>query len=137
MLHILRATEKACATYLANSGSLPDGTSIYMGLDNASKEAPYVVCYCPDASEEFPQSGIWHVKTQITSYEIANLTDTTSSLVGAIYEAMVSTTIETDLQNSISNYAVLKVLPESPSNNIDGDAWAQTLNFEIVCALTD
>jgi hypothetical protein len=136
-MFILKTTETACATFLANVGTLPAGTNIYTGLDNEEREAPCVVCSALDGREEAPGLGIWHVRLAVTVKEIAYDTAPTSSLCGTVFTALLSDTLETDLTNSVTQYAVIEVIPEDTSNGVDGDAWTQTLTMNVVCSLTN
>jgi hypothetical protein len=137
MMPILLTTETACAS-LATSASVSAslGLNVYTGIDNEDKEAPAVICSAISATEDFPQSGIWHVKTFIKVKEIAEDTTNKGNASTAIFQRFLTGSINTDLKNNASNFYVFDVFAEDSQNTQEGDAWVQTLSLDIVAALT-
>ena len=134
-MYILTTTERACAN-LAASASLSASldVTIYCGLDSEEKIAPAVVITADSATEEFPNSGVWHVKTGLTVKEIAADSSFSSSLASTIFESFLNDTAKGTL-NMYPGYFVHDFFVEDTSNTQEGDAWIQTVRLDIVCAL--
>ena len=103
-----------------------------MGIDNDDKIAPAVICYADGATEEFPNSGIYHVRTSIIVKELAADTDVTSSLGYYIFKSFLSGSAKTIL-NNYPHYYVYDWFVENTNENTQNDAWVQTYTFNIVC----
>ena len=109
--------------------------NIFTGTDNEDKKAPAVICYAESCSEDFPFSGIWHVKTNIIVKDMAadSSPDGINSLLGDVYSGFLTSDIETKLTNKLaSTYYVYQVVFDVNSSNTDGDAWIHTLSLDIV-----
>lgn len=136
MLPILITTERACAE-LAASASISRSLdcTVYTGLDGEEKEAPAIICSSTNAQEDFPFSGIWHVRTDITVKE--NAYDTSGSLgilSDAIFERFL--TVDTgSLSTRVPNYSVIDVIADACDNSVEGDIWKQTLSLDVICSL--
>jgi len=136
---ILRQTENACAA-LAYSASvsaslgLTFGNGIYTGLDNEDKDAPAVVCFAESATEDFPFSGMYRVKTHILIKEMAADTSMSSSLATTMFEAFCNSGTKGVL-NQYSGYFVYEYFIDGTHDLTNGDANIQQYDFEIVSAL--
>ncbi len=138
MSAILVSTEKACAVIAAMAiANAALQASVYTGLDSDDKNAPAVICSAESATEDFPASGLWHVRAIITTKEIAADTVTPSVLSDVIQEAFLSDDTINNLNNAIPQFFVFDVLTPEVSNTQEVDAWVQTLSLEIVCSLTE
>jgi hypothetical protein len=135
MYSILTATETACAKVAATLGN---GYTVYTGVDNIDINDPAVICYAESASEDFPFSGIWHVKTSITIKQMAydHTTGSMDSLVGTIMSGFLNGGIEAALSATGLNYAVYQVVPEPHQERTNAEAWTHTIGLDIVCVLT-
>jgi|ERR1044071_1665617 hypothetical protein len=133
MQAVLKTTELAGATLV---GTLGITGSIYTGLDDETKVAPCVVIYAEDASEDFPKSGLYHVRTKVTVKEIAADTETTSSLSKTVFDAFLGSGVENNLMQSAISYSVCGVFVDGSENTQEGDAWVQNMSFDIICGLT-
>lgn len=137
MFPILATTERACVEIAASASiSASVDANIYTGMDNDDKVAPAVICGALDAMQDFPESGIWRVKTQIVVKEVAADTDLTSSLANVIFEKF-STVTKEELSGSVENFSVYDIQLEGCTNSQQDDTWVQTLSLEIVGVLTD
>lgn len=137
MSFILVATERACAALAASasvSASIDDEISIYCGIDNEEKVAPAVVISCESATEEFPNSGVWHVKTDLRVKEIAADSSTSSSLASVVFEAFLRDSTR-EVLSVYPGYNCYDLIVEDTANTQEGDAWVQTVRMDIVCAL--
>ena len=134
---VLTTTEMACALVAEDIVSSYGDINIYTGTDNDDKAAPAVICYAESASEDFPFSGIWHVKTNIILKEMAELDSERvtrlNSLLGDVHSAFLKPNIESTLTSkSPSNYYVYQVVFDGKNSTQDGDAWVHTLSLDIV-----
>lgn len=130
---VLTTTEKVCS--LLATDVVDSGVSVFTGTDNDDKAAPCVICWSESATEDFPFSGIWHVKTNIIVKQMAAdaTVDGENTLLGTVHSAFLTNTIETTLTNkSPSNYFVYQVVFDGNSSTQDGDAWIHTLSLDIV-----
>ena len=136
------ATENACYA-LALSASNANGfngiLSIYKGFNNTSKTAPCVIVSATEARNEIHNIAIYRVKTDIIIKEIAS--DTTASNIGytasTIYQAFLNgnNTIQFLNNTNSGSYYVYDMMLNHIVNEEEGDAWVQTLSFDIVCAV--
>lgn len=135
-MDILTLTETACAN-LCLSASTANGftVNVYTGLDNEDKQAPAVICTCVDATEDFPDSAIWHIKTAITVKEIASDTEVTSTLADSIF-SVLSTATNEQISGSVSGLAVYDINLGEYSKTQDQNAWVKTMSGELVACLT-
>ncbi len=131
------ATEQACAAYLASVGTLPEGTHIFTGMENEKMQTPCVICFGDSATPDFPEGGIWHVTTRISTKEIYSKTEVDSTLASIVQEAMLADDIAERLTANASYLSVLSVNVSDASTQTSGDVWMQTLVLDIVCGLTD
>ena len=140
MYHLLYTTELACAN-IATSASVAYGTGsvpVYHGLDTDTKALTYIVCSAENANEDFPESGIWHVKTAIQVVEmVPDLTSGVTTLTDKVFSYFLTGSIETDLSHSVGNYAVYNVTTEDMQRTIQDNQWVNTLMLDVVCALTN
>jgi len=143
-LPILRTTELACAA-LAYSASVTSGLGltidkgIYAGISNVDKEAPAIICFCDNATEDFPFSGISHCKTHVLVKQIAYDTSTTSSLSDTIFNAFCSGSngvYAKDILNRYPGFFCYEYFIEGTSDSMSGDAWVQEYVFDIISTLT-
>lgn len=134
---LLRKTEAACQL-LAASASIAAGleSTVYHGQDNELKIAPAVICNCESATADFPDSCVYHVKTEIIVKDMAADSSLTSSLADTIYAAFENTASAINLTNTISGLTVYDVLSSEPRNSVAGDTWIQSVSYDIVCLLT-
>jgi len=134
---LLRKTEAACQL-LAATASLAASldATIYSGQDNEVKNAPAVICNCVSAAPDFPDSSVYHVRTEITVKEPAADNSLTSSLSDTIFAAFENSASATNLTNTISGLTVYDVLSAEPRNSEIGDTWIQSVSYDIVCILT-
>lgn len=133
---ILRTVELACANVMATA-SLAGGldANIYVGLDSDIKEAPAVICSAESATQDF-QDGPYHVRVEISVKENSTITSPTSSLAYNVFTALETTSSVQNLTNSVPNFIVFDVFSAEPRNSEAGDAWHQTVSYDIVCMLT-
>ena len=132
-------TELACQTIamgaLSTAGS--GSVNVYTGVGNVEDiTAPCVICVANDKSEDFPFSGIWHVKTTIFIKEMAADVSVgeMNTLAGLVENAFLFKGIEAALSSATPNYYVYQVVSEggnAPQRN--GDAWVNSFNMDIVC----
>lgn len=137
MISILRLTEKACAL-LAASASLAANldATVYAGQSNEEKTAPAIICNCANGSPDYPDASVFHVRTEIHVKEMAADSNLSSSLADTIFAAFENPNTANNLTNQVSNYLVYDILQVEPSNTESGDAWVQTVTYDIVCMLT-
>ena len=136
-LPILITTELSCKA-LATASLLTAGVSglVVVGIDNVDKEAPIVVCYAENATEDFPYSGIYHVATTIVVKEMAADTNITGSkLSDTIFSNFLSSSTIPKL-NTYSGYYVYNVLITDTKDSWEGDAHKQEYVLDILCALS-
>lgn len=132
---ILITTERACVEIAASASvSASLDVNIYNGMDDEGKAAPAIICGATDAQQEFPESGIWRVATQIITKEIAADTGKSSSLADTIFERFSTVTNE-QLSGSVEGYSVLDIQLMGYQNTVVEDTWVQTLSLEIVGSL--
>jgi hypothetical protein len=134
MSFILVTTERALANLIASSLEESVNVTIYGGMDNEEKTAPACIISAEEATEEFPNSGVWHVKTNIIVKEIAADTVKDNSIAGTIFEALLSNDTK-DKLNLNSDYYVYDIITEDTLNSQEQDAWIQTLRLDVICAL--
>lgn len=135
MFPILVTTERACAEIAASASISASLTcTVYTGMDSDDKVAPAIICNAYDAVEDFPESGVWHVKTNIIVKEIAADTDMSSSLANTMFERFSTITNE-ELSGSVSNFGVYNIQMEGCTNTQEEDSWVQTLSMDIVGVL--
>lgn len=142
MLPILLKTEEACAA-LATSASISFGytpeTDIFIrtGIGNYDMQAPAIVCYAENGTEDFPFSGIYRVTANVVVKQMAaDVTGSFGFISDPIFHTFLGPNIESLLINLVSNYYVYKLILSETSDDTNSDAWAQKYTFEIVCALT-
>jgi len=139
MKGVFITTEEACAQVAATASlsSSYSGINVYTGTDNEDKAAPAIICWAQSSTEDFPLSGIWHVKTSIITKQIAitGSVGEMNTFVGDIQSAFLTGSIETTLSNRVSNYFVYQVLFDSSDSSQDGDTWVHTLDLDIVCTI--
>lgn len=136
-LPILRTTEDACA-WLATTASLSASFNVpvYTGINNLDKTAPCIICYAESATEDFPFSGIYRVKTNIRIKEVASETDTSSSLATTLFEAFLNPlTKQAFNAYDSSSYFVYEYFVDTTNDSWDQDVWIQEYQLEIVSAL--
>jgi hypothetical protein len=135
MSFVLTKTEDMIAHFLASSSLSASAINIYRGLGNEDKTAPALIIVAESGTEEFPNSGVWHVKTGLMVKELAADSNITSSLASSVYEVFLNNTT-TKQALSGSGYYCYDLFVEDTANSIEGDTWVQTLRMDIVCALT-
>jgi hypothetical protein len=139
-MHILAKTERAFVDMFLSSsltGSLtaPEFT-IYCGQDSEEKTAPCIVIACNQATEDFQNSGVWHVKTELKVKEIAADSNVTSSFASEVFEAFLGDTVGAKAAlNRYPGYVCHALLVEDSANNQDGDTWVQSILVDIVSTL--
>src|ERR1051326_771519 len=123
---ILTTTEKACSLLAEDVASTYGDIEVFTGVNNEDKAAPCVICWAENATEDFPFSGIWHVKTHIIVKEMAKASSVNgiNTLYGDVYSKFITDTIESTLTNKVpSSYYVYQVVFDNTNSNTDGDAW--------------
>ena len=129
-------TEKACSLLAGDISSTYGDFSIFTGVNNMEKEAPCVICWAENATEDFPFSAIWHVRTHIIVKEMAMATsslDSVNSLYGDVYSKFLTGSIETDLTSKVTaSYYVYQVLFDGSNSTTEGDAWVNEITLDIV-----
>ena len=110
--------------------------NIYTGIDNEDKLAPCVICHAESATEDFPNSGIYHVKTSVTVKEIAADTSVTSSLGYHIFKSYLSGSTK-GILNNYPHYYVYDWFVEGVEESTSQDAWVQTYAFDVVCGASE
>ena len=144
MMTVLTATEFALA-HLAATASLSNSIdcTVYAGLTDEEKlSQPAVICWVAKSGEEiFNKANVFKVDAQIIVRETAPETGLASSgsVAGAIFSAFLGNrqTIENDLTNAAPNYFVYNVAAGEMNNEVDGDAYVQTLNLQITCCMNN
>jgi hypothetical protein len=140
---ICLTTETACnsiasAIDVSAYEGLFSTVQFYTGIDNEVKKSPCVICAAIDAQEEAPDTGIYHVKTQIIVKErAATANRETTTLADTIFRGFLTGSIEQSLSNNATNYFVYKVFqPDPQQSGLEGKQWVATLNLHIVCCIT-
>ena len=139
---ILLTTETACNVIASNIDvsayeGLFSKVQFYTGIDNEDKKGPCVIAYCIEGTELASDLGVYEVKTAIIVKEQATKADReTTTLADTIFNGFLTGSIETSLSCSVSNYKVYKVWVENQQSNIEGKFWTETLNLNVVCAMT-
>ncbi len=131
-LSILKTCENAFEAVALTASSVQVAT----GLDNVDKDAPIVVCYAESSFEDFPNSGIHHVKMNVVVKEMAADTSTSSSLANTIFQTFCNPNTKAAL-NSYPGFFVYEYFTAEPSQGWGGDAWHQTYSFDVISALTN
>jgi hypothetical protein len=135
-LPILRTTENAFAT-LAISASLSQslGYNIYTGISNLDKLAPAIICFAESATEDFPFSAIYHVRTHVIIKEMAADTDpNTGSFANNIFESFCNNNTKSKL-NDYPDYYVYEYFIQSTNDEWNGDAHIQEMTFDVISAI--
>ncbi len=141
---IYTTTEAACYQ-IATTASLNSAyntyrpITVYTGTGNVEDlQAPAVVCRAESATEDFPLSGLWHVRTSIICKEMAH--DSTvpnmDTFIGDIQQSFLTGSIDTELSNAVPDYFVYQVLFDGLGFQPEGDAWIHTLNLDILCTIS-
>jgi len=132
MQAVMKTTEAAAKSLVK---TLPITASVFTGIDNETKLAPCVIIQAESATEEFPFSGLFFVKTKIRIKEMAADTDTDSGLSKTVFDAFMDSNIATNLAAQTSSYSVASVWVDNAENSIEGDACVQDMTFNVVCGL--
>jgi hypothetical protein len=135
-LPILRTTENAFAL-LALSASLSQslGYGVYTGIGNMDKPAPAIICYAENGTEDFPFSGIYHVRTHVMVKEMAFDTDPlTGSFADNIFAALCNNNTKNNL-NTYPNYYVYEYFIQGTNDGFDEDTQIQEMTFDVVSAI--
>ncbi len=136
MMPILITAENALASASLDAITKANlSANIYTGMDNESKMAPAIICNCLSATEDFPESGVWHIKSSIIVKEMAFDTSTSSSLATTVFEKITEMT-PSALAHCTSSFAVYDFFIEGTEQTQEEDAWVQKLDFEIIGSLT-
>lgn len=134
---IVTITEKACSLVLQdilnNTGH--KDVNVFRGINNVDKEAPALICWAENATEDFPFSGIFHMRTHIVIKAMAKDTSINNfdKLTGDVHAGFLVDNIEALLTSSIPDqYFVYQIVFDNNSSVEEGDAWVNDLSFDCV-----
>ncbi len=135
-LPILRTCEEAFA-YLANTASISQslGLEVLTGIDNLDKTAPCVICFAESSTEDFPFSGIHHVRQTVMVKQMAADSSTSSSVADGIFLTFMNANTKAGLNHHPGFFCYEYWIIDS-SNKWEGDAWHQSFTFDVVSALS-
>ena len=135
-MNLLNKLEAACKG-LVESLAITGLTS-HEGQDNTEKAQPVVVCEAGRATEDFPESGIYHIPLMITvAYAAADYTQEDINTASAtIFEAFLSANTITNLKAQEEGFDIYQILVAGQDTSSNEDVWLQTLQLEVVAVLT-
>jgi hypothetical protein len=112
------------------------GLNVYTGIGNEEKEAPAAIISALSATEDFPQSGIWHVKTRILVKNIAADTEEqgADSMADTVFAACLASNVSTTLE-TFGGFKIFDLFIETSEQDEAGDAWGHSINLEVICAI--
>ncbi len=131
----LTATELVCSRLASRVTQSHSTVTIFTGQDNEDKTAPCVITWAEAATEDFPFSGIWHVRTHIIVKDIAadSTVSQSNALYGDVYSMFLTGSIEIDLTSqSLDTYFAYQVVYEGSSQNVEQDAWVGEIVLDVV-----
>lgn len=143
-MNILPIVENACKLFVQDrivSSSLSIPTySVFTGISSDDDAMPCVICYAESAEELEPNDELdwWRVKTNILVFHPAkrSVRDTALNDASLIFDSFFDVDGAVNLQNITSSFGVAKAGIQNRRifNAVDGDAWAQSIEFSLVCS---
>lgn len=136
--YVLEKCEDAWTTYL--SSSISSSINIYRGIDWVDKEGPAVICFAESADEDFPYSGVYHVRMTIhfrypfeDSSSLASRNVITEELDRKV---LGNPDLVNSLTGSTTNLGIYAITFAGGSNGFAGDSWISTTGVDMVAVST-
>lgn len=128
---------KMYLTSSVNAGDIDANLNIYTEIDNTEKESPSVTVVVGTATEDFPESRIWHVPVEVRvsyiAYDNGNLAYF-KDIVADVVDVVTSTDLVTGMEKS-GQLEIFDYIVQSVEDGEEDDSWVATITLELICQL--